>query len=78
MKRRRSVVATLATLPLMGCLLTSSCTIPPTQAELATYQAVAPEYAAYVISDPNMPPDGIQRRLDLVESWRIRVGAQKP
>lgn len=71
MTNRKTVAALCAVAVLAGC------TMPPTQAELLTFQAVAPEYAAYIVGDPNMPPDGVQRRLDLIESWRIRVGAPK-
>lgn len=58
---------------LLGLSLTS-CTVPPTQAELLTYEAIAPAHAQYVSQDPNLSPDAKQRRLDLLEAWRIRVG----
>lgn len=64
----------LAALPL---LLAAGCTLPPTQAELLTFQAIAPDHAVYVQQDVNLPPDAKQRRLDLLEAWRIRVGGQK-
>lgn len=55
----------------------AGCTAQPSSAELKTYLAIGPEYAAYVRNDPNLPPEGIQLRLDNVEAWRIRVGAPK-
>jgi hypothetical protein len=58
-------------------LLSCSCVLPPTQAEQMTYQAVAPAHAAYVIADPALDPMARQRRLDLLEAWRIRVGVAK-
>lgn len=56
---------------------TASCVLPPTEAELATYQAVAPDHRAYVEADTKLDVQQKQRRLDLLESWRIRVGGAK-
>ena len=63
----------LDTLLLVTFFALPSCA-PLTPAERATYDAIAPEYAAYVQVDPNLAPDQKQRRLGLLESWRIRVG----
>ena len=59
---------------ILALLLLTGCALPPTQAELATYQAVAPEHRAYVENDQKLDVLQKQRRLDLLESWRIRVG----
>lgn len=65
----------LPCLPFILCA--AGCVLPPTQAELLTYQAVAPAHATYVRADPNLDDLAKQRRLDLLEAWRIRVGAPK-
>lgn len=57
-------------------LFATACVLPPTQAELATYNAVAPEHRAYVEADAKMDATAKARRLDLLEAWRIRVGAK--
>lgn len=62
---------------LVGLLLTS-CVLPPTQAERLTYEAVAPAHAAYVVNDATLDPMAKQRRLDLLDAWRIRVGVAAP
>lgn len=67
---------------LAALLLLPACVLPPTQAELDTYNAVAPEYRAYVEADPSLDVADATgrtakaRRLDLLEAWRIRVGAK--
>ncbi len=66
MKRHLSVAIVAVLLP--------ACTLPPTQAEQLTYQAIAPAHAAYVLADPMLDPMAKQRRLDLLEAWRVRVG----
>lgn len=58
-------------------LFAGGCVLPPTEAERKTYEAVAPEYRAYVENDAAMPEDAKQRRFDLIESWRIRVEAKR-
>lgn len=57
------------------CLF-ASCTATP--AELATYDVIAPEFAAYVQADPKLPAAEVQRRLDLVTAWGLRVGRVVP
>lgn len=69
---RRTTVAAVGLLLLLG-----ACALPPSQAEMLTYQAIAPDHAIYVQQDLNLPPDAKQRRLDLLEAWRIRVGGGK-
>jgi ABC-type oligopeptide transport system substrate-binding subunit len=48
-----------------------------TEAEVQTYKSIAPEYRAYVQEDATLQPEQKQRRVDLLESWRIRVGVAK-
>lgn len=62
---------------LVALLFLTSCTLPPTQAEQATYQAIAPAHRAYVEVDTTLDAAAKQRRLDLLESWRIRAGVAK-
>jgi hypothetical protein len=50
----------------------SSCTAPPL-AERATFDAIAPDYAAYVQADTLLDMFEKNRRLLLVESWRERL-----
>lgn len=68
--KNRALVGLLA-------LLLASCVLPPTQAEQLTYKAIAPDHARYVNADPALDPMAKQRRLDLLETWRIRVGVPK-
>lgn len=64
------------TVALLGLL--ASCVLPPTEAEKLTYEAIAPAHAAYVVHDQALDPLAKQRRLDLLEAWRIRVGVANP
>jgi hypothetical protein len=43
------------------------------RADRATYDAVAPEYAAYVAGDPKLTAEQRERRHRTVELWRLRV-----
>jgi hypothetical protein len=43
------------------------------QADRATYDAVAPEYAAYVAGDAKLTSEQRERRNRTVEMWRLRV-----
>jgi 4-amino-4-deoxy-L-arabinose transferase-like glycosyltransferase len=43
------------------------------RADRATFDAVAPEYAAYVASDPWLTTEQRERRQRTVELWRLRV-----
>jgi len=51
--------------------------VAPTEAEKMTYNVIAPAHAAYVAADPSMSALQKQARLDLLETWRIAVGAPK-
>lgn len=61
---------------LLLAFLFSSC-VGPNEAERATYQVIGPAHAAYVQADQNLTPAQKQARLDLIESWRLRVGGAK-
>jgi hypothetical protein len=63
-------------LPLLA-LAFAGCVLPPTEADRKTYESIAPAHARYVMDDPNLAADAKQRRLDLLEAWRIRVGVAK-
>lgn len=54
-------------------LLCGGCVNPNAQAELDTFNAVAPEYRAYVEADPLLTPEGKQLRFDTIETWRRRT-----
>ena len=64
----------LAYVALLG--LFASCTATP--AEVATYDAIASEYVAYVQADPKLDAMAIQRRVDLVTTWAVRIGRVVP
>jgi hypothetical protein len=46
-------------------------------ADDGTRLAIDPEYRAYVAADPNLSPEQKQRRLRLLESWRLRIEKAK-
>ena len=58
-------------------LVLAGCVNPHAQAELDTFRAVAPEYRAYVEADPQLGDMQRQIRLDTIETWRRRVGAER-
>ena len=53
------------------------CVSPNTQAELETFNAIAPEYVLYVDGDATITQEQKQLRYDTVETWRRRVEASK-
>lgn len=61
----------------LAALLLTGCVLPPSDADRLTFEAVAPDHARYVQADPTMPADAKQRRLDLLEAWRLRVGGAR-
>jgi len=61
----------------VALLLCGGCVSPNTQAELETFNAIAPEYVIYVESDPELTQEQKQLRYDTVETWRRRVEASK-
>jgi hypothetical protein len=42
-------------------------------ADRATYEALAPEYAAYVAADPALADEQRARRTRTLETWRMRI-----
>lgn len=54
-----------------GCAPTSV----QSAADRATYDAIAPEYAAYVDADPTLDTARKQRRLRTLDAWRVRLEA---
>lgn len=56
---------------LVGCTPTEAYV----QADQATYEAVAPDHARYVQTDPNLSVAQKTRRLDVLTSWRDRLRA---
>lgn len=61
---------------LAALALLTACTTTP--AERATYDAIAPAHAVYVQNDPTLSAEQVQRRLDMLQAWGIRVGAINP
>ena len=48
-------------------------------ADRATYEALAPEYAAYVAADPALADDDRARRTHALQTWRLRIeSAEQP
>lgn len=45
------------------------------QAERATYDAIAPEYRAYVLRDGNLQPVQKEIRMRTLDSWNERITA---
>lgn len=62
---------------LVLCFLLAGCWGGPSPADRATYEAIGPEYRAYVQADPSLDAAQQQRRVDHVEAWRLRVGSEK-
>lgn len=60
---------------LLSVLLLASChpAADYVQADADTYAIVAPAHAAYIQRDETLSPEEKQRRLDFLQSWRIRV-----
>jgi hypothetical protein len=60
--------------------LLSSCAGSSLQnrADQATYEAIAPEYQAYVTADPKLSEVQKARRIATVSSWRRRIEASAP
>jgi hypothetical protein len=63
-----------ATIPLGGCAAPSDAYVA---ADRATFDAVAPEYAAYVAADPLLGPAERERRGRTLEAWLARIGAAR-
>lgn len=76
------LVATLLLSPLLarcggcqqlGTILGPSPAATYVAADRATFEAVGPEYAAYVHADPSLDDDERARRDRTVQSWRLRI-----
>jgi hypothetical protein len=63
----------LLSLHCTGCSVLTTPAGPYVAADRATYDAVAPEYRAYVANDPGLDEEQRARRGRTVESWRVRV-----
>jgi len=46
-------------------------------ADQATYDAIAPEYTAYVQADPKLTQEQKDRRLRTLQTWKVRINAGK-
>ncbi len=63
----RILLVTVASVALAGCVNA------PSEAERATYDAIAHDHLAYVDMDQHLDAAQKQRRRDLLNSWRLRV-----
>lgn len=65
----------MRTAPLLSVLLLGAChpAADYVEADAATYAIVAPAHAAYVQRDEALTPEQRQRKLDFLQSWRIRI-----
>jgi hypothetical protein len=61
-------------------LLASSCSTAPAyvQADQLTYNAIAPEYKAYCLADPQLTQMQKDRRLLTLATWLKRIQAAAP
>jgi hypothetical protein len=57
--------------------LLTSCVGGASPAELATYEAIAPEYSTYIVNDMSLSAEQKQRRATTIETWRLRVGGAR-
>jgi hypothetical protein len=71
----RILAGLLLLLGLIGVCGGCSATGPYVEADRATFNAVAPEYEAYVSADPGLTPDQKARRSRTVQAWRLRIDA---
>lgn len=71
---RLTAVALIVLLAVL-LLFTAGCAVPSqaTDADRATYHAIAPEYLQYVESDPKLTEQQRARRARTIETWRLRV-----
>jgi hypothetical protein len=73
-----AVASLLASAGAGGCAALQSAQGPGetyVAADRATYEALAPEYAAYVAADPALADDDRARRAHALETWRLRIEA---
>jgi hypothetical protein len=69
------LVAALCTISLAGCASASDAYVA---ADHATYDAIAPEYAAYVAQDPLLGVTEKNRRARTLDAWRLRIESAAP
>ena len=64
---------------IFAVVVMQGCTIAPAymEADRATYDAIAPHYTRYVVSDPNLTEGKKDRFLRTVESWRARLAEEE-
>jgi hypothetical protein len=81
-QRITSALAPLGTTALLlascGCSALQSAQAPGgayVAADRATFEALAPEYAAYVAADPALPDEDRARRTRTLQTWRMRIEA---
>lgn len=67
------LIATSLLLSLAGCAAFRLPSPDYVKADRATYEAVAPEYSAYVAADPLLDAEQIARRQRTVATWRRRL-----
>jgi hypothetical protein len=60
---------------LTGCSVLTAPEGTYVAADRATYDAVAPEYCAYVTNDPSLDDEQRARRRRTVDTWRVRLEA---
>lgn len=67
------------TLSLCGLLLASCNGVADTyvKADRLTYEAIAPEYRAYVLADELLDEDAKARRLLSLDTWNLRIKASE-
>jgi uncharacterized lipoprotein YmbA len=56
----------------------SSCTMPAAAyiaSDYETYIKVGPEYERYVRADPTLTANQLQRRVDAITAWKLRLRA---
>ena len=61
-----------------GCVPTVGAAQPYLSADRATFDAVAPEYRAYVSADASLDAERRARRLRTLELWRLASRTRKP
>lgn len=58
---------------LQGCAALQSPAGPYVAADRATFQAIAPEYEAYLLADPRLTTEQRARRQRTVQTWQLRI-----
>ena len=66
---KRLATSLLLAIALSGCGMTPAYV----EADRATYDAIAPEYLVYVVSDESLTPGEKERRARTLVSWQARL-----